>query len=428
MGMNEDPLEELRKFALETEQCMKCGFCSFVCPVYQEERVESSVARGKNELLKAVLSGELELNDQIADRLYKCTACMACTELCPAKAHIPRLVVAARADIARTQGVRFPYGFVYRNLVPNRRLFGRLLKAASFVQSAFMPKTNGTIRHLPHFLSGLDHGRQIPSITGKFLRRRIPEINRPAEGKKPVLRIGYFSGCMNEYVTPQIGMKTIEFLTRRSVEVVVPRGQGCCGVPVFLGGGDFETARKIADANVAAFEEFDYVVADCATCTCGFEEYPRFLADTPERKETYTRFAGKIRHISQFITDVLEVPASAFRAAPALQGKKITWHDPCHLNRHLGIKQQPRKILQSLEDAQFIEMPNADRCCGMAGQFNLLYYELSQKIAEKKINSIDATGADIVVTACPGCQFQLMDNLTRLGRPQKVMNLMEVLD
>jgi len=426
--MKEDSLAELRRFMVETEQCMKCGFCSFVCPVYQEERVEAGVARGKNELIKRILSGELEFNDELADRLYKCTACMACTELCPAKAHIPRLVVAARADMARARGVRFPYGFIYRNLLPHRRLFGGVLKAASFVQSAFMQKSNGIIRHLPQFLSGMDNGRQIPAITGKFLSRQVPEINRPVEGRKPVLRIGYFSGCMNEYVTPHIGIKTIEFLTRRLVEVVVPRAQGCCGVPVFLGGGDFESARKIADANVAAFEEFDYVVADCATCTCGFEEYPRFLADTPQRKEAYARFAGKIRHVSQFITDVLEVPASAYRTAPALQGKKITWHDPCHLNRHLGIKQQPRKILQSLEGAQFVEMPNADRCCGMAGQFNLLFYELSQKIAERKIESIDQSNADIVVTACPGCQFQLLDNIVRLGKPQKVMSLMEVLE
>jgi len=426
--MKEDSLKELGRFTKETEQCMKCGFCAFVCPVYQEEKIESSVARGKNELIKALLSGELEFTSELADRMYKCTACMACTELCPAKAHIPRLIVAARADFARTRGIKFPYGFVYRNLLPRRRLFGNLLKAASVFQSVFMPKTNGFIRHLPNFLSGLNHGRSLPSITGKFLSRQVPEVNQPAEGKKPVLKIGYFSGCMNEYVTPHLGAKTIDFLTRQSVEVVIPRGQGCCGVPVFLGGGDFKTARKIADANVAAFENVDYVVADCATCTCGFEEYPRFLADTPERKEAYARFAGKIRHISQFLTDVLEMPASAYRTAPALAGKKITWHDPCHLNRHLGIKEQPRQILKSLDGAEYIEMPNADRCCGMAGQFNLLYYELSQKIAEKKIDSIAETDADIVVTACPGCQFQLLDNITRLGRRQKVMSLIEVLE
>ncbi|MBN2320464.1 MAG: (Fe-S)-binding protein [Acidobacteria bacterium] len=426
--MSDDLLKELRQFEDETEQCMKCGFCSFVCPVYQEERIESSVARGKNELIKGLLAGELELNSELADRLYKCASCGACTESCPAKAHIPRLIVAARADMARNKGVKFPYGFVYRNLLPNRRLFGNLLKVSSLAQSVFMPKTNGTLRHLPNFMSGISHGRQIPSIARKFLRRQVPVVNKPPGGLKSELRIGYFPGCMNEYVTPHLGKKTIEFLTRRSVEVVLPKGQGCCGAPVFLGGGDFETGRKIADSNVAAFESFDYVVTDCATCACAFEEYHRFLADTPERQEAYTRFLAKIRHITQFITDILELPASAYQAAAEIKGKKLTWHDPCHLNRHLGITKQPRQMLQSLDDAQYVEMPDAGRCCGMAGQFNLLYYELSRKIAEKKIDSIDASGADIVVTSCPGCEFQLLDNITRLRRPQKVMTLMEVLE
>ena len=99
--MSNDLLKELRRFEDDAEQCMKCGFCSFVCPVYQEERIESSVARGKNELVKAMLAGELELNSEFADRMFKCAACGACTESCPSKAHIPRLVVAANSWMTR---------------------------------------------------------------------------------------------------------------------------------------------------------------------------------------------------------------------------------------------------------------------------------------------------------------------------------------
>jgi glycolate oxidase iron-sulfur subunit len=419
--------KEIGRFEEETEQCMKCGFCSYVCPVYQEEKTESSVARGKNELVKRLVSGELEINRELADRLYKCTACMACTESCPAKAPIPRIVVAARADIARTMGMRFPYGFIYRHLLANRSLLGKTLSAASFFQAAFMPKTNGIIRHLPSFMSGLAKGRQIPSIAPEFLRRQVPEISRPAPGIRSVMRVGYFSGCMNEFVLPELGKKSIEILTRHGVEVVMPKAQGCCGSAVFLGAGDFETGRKIADANAAAFKDLDCIVTDCATCACSLKEYQRFLADTPERKESYSKFGAKIHHIAEFLTDVLRLPASAYRSSDALKGKKITWHDPCHLNRHLNIREQPREILKSLPGASYIEMPNADRCCGMGGQFNLLHYELSMKIAEKKVESIESTDADIVVTACPGCQFQLLDAIARMKKPQKVMNLMEVL-
>jgi glycolate oxidase iron-sulfur subunit len=418
---------ELQKFEKDTEQCMKCGFCTYVCPVYQEEKIESGVARGKNELVKAVLNGELELNRDLADRLYKCTACMACTESCPAKAPIPRIVLAARAEIARTQGVRFPYGFVYRNLLTNRPLLGNVLWLAKHFQSAFMPKTNGVIRHLPTFLAALGKGRQIPSIAPKFLHQLIPEISRPGSGKSPIMRVGYFSGCMNEFVLPHLGKKTVDLLTRSGIEVVMPKRQGCCGAAAFLGAGDFETGRRIADSNVAAFSDVDYIVTDCATCSCTLNEYPHFLADTPERQEAYSNFSKKIRHMSQFLIDVLDLQASSFQTPAAIKGKTLTWHDPCHLNRHLGVKEQPRRILKSLADVRFVEMPNAGRCCGMAGQFNLFYYDLSKKIAEKKIESIEASEADIVVTACPGCEFQLLDNLARLNKRQKVMTLMDVI-
>jgi glycolate oxidase iron-sulfur subunit len=417
---------ELEQIAKDTEQCMKCGFCTYVCPVYGEEKVEAGLARGKNELVKAVLSGELELNRDLADRLYKCTACMACTESCPAKAPISRVVVAARAAYARTQGVPFPYGFIYRNFLTNRPRLGNALWLAKQVQSIFMPKTNGVIRHLPTFLSALSKGRQIPSIASKFLHQLAPELSRPVGGKSAVMRVGYFSGCMNEFVQPHIGRKTIDLLTSRGIEVFMPKKQGCCGAAAFLGGGDFESGRKIADANVEAFADVDYIVADCATCACTLSEYSHLLANTPERQEAYAKFSGKIKHISQFLIDTLTLQASSFQTPEILRGKTLTWHDPCHLNRHLGVKEQPRQILKSLADAKYVEMPNASRCCGMGGQFNLFYYDLSKKIAEKKIDNIEASEADVVVTACPGCELQLMDNLTRLHKPQKVMSLMEI--
>ena len=426
--MSSQVFEEIEKIIRDTEQCMKCGFCAHVCPVYQEEKIESAVARGKNELVKGIISGELDFNRELANRLYKCTACMACTESCPSKAPIPRIVVAARADAVRALGVRAPYGFVYRRLLADRQRLGTLLRFARFFQSAFVPGTNGTVRHLPSFASALAKGRQIPALASKFLRQQVAEVTSPPSGTKTIMRVGYFPGCMKEFVIPHIGKRTIEFLARHGVEVVMPREQGCCGSAAFLGAGDFETGKKIADINVAAFSGVDFIVTGCATCACSLTEYPRFLADTPERQESYTRFSKKIRHFAQFITDTLSLPASSYQTAAKIRGKKLTWHDPCHLNRHLGIKEQPRRILKSLPEAEYTEMPDASRCCGMAGQFSLLYPELSRKMGEKKLENIEASGADIVVTECPGCQHQLLDSVARQGKPQKVMSLIELFD
>ncbi len=419
--------DEIKKFEGDLEQCMKCGFCTFWCPVYQEEWVESSVARGKNMMIRGLLAGDLEYTKEFAARLNKCTLCMACTANCPAKANIPNIIVAARADTVKARGVKFPYNIVYRCVLPRRTLFGNIVRFASWFQGVFLPRTEGTIRHLAMFLSALGKGRNIPQIAPKFLRQIVPVVNRPPAGVETRMKVGYFTGCMTDFVFPELGEHIIDFLTRNGVEVVVPKEQGCCGAPAFLGAGDFDTGRKLADTNIKAFEDVDYIVSDCATCTSSLKDYAKYLADTPERKEAYARFGEKVYDISQFLVDVLKLPASAYRAAPEVKGKKVTWHDPCHLVRHLGIKDQPRQIIKSIPDVEYVEMPNADRCCGMAGTFSVYYYDLSKKIADKKVESIRSTGADIVVSSCPGCEIQLIDSTIRNKLPVKVMHIMELL-
>lgn len=419
--------KQIKRFESDLSQCMKCGFCTFWCPVYQEERVEPSVARGKNLMIRGLLAGDLEYTKEFADRLNQCTLCMTCTTTCPAKANIPNVIVAARADTVKARGLKFPYNIIYRWLLPRRTLFGNVVRFASWFQGVFLPKTEGTIRHLPLFLSALGRGRNIPQIAPRFLRQMVPVANKPPSGVKTRMRVGYFAGCMTDFVFPELGKHIIDFLARNGVEVVMPREQGCCGAPVFLGAGDFDTGRKMADANVRAFEGLDYVVTDCATCASALKSYAKFLADTPQRKKAYADFGGRVKEISQFLVDVLKLPPSAYKPSPEAKGRKVTWHDPCHLSRHLGISSQPRQIIKSIPTVKFVEMANADRCCGMAGTFSLYYYELSKKIADKKAQAIKASGADIVASSCPGCEVQLIDSIVRNKLPVKVRHIMELL-
>jgi len=423
-----DRFEEIKKFESDLERCTKCGFCSFWCPVYQEELVESSLARGKNMIIRALLNGEVDYSKELSDRLNKCLLCMTCTANCPVKTQISSVIVAARADKVKAKGVSFPYNIIYRWLIPRRRLFGNVVRLASWLQKVLLPKTEGSIRHLPFFLSALGKGRQIPTIAPRFLRQIVPVQNSPPPGVDTKMRVGYFSGCMTDFVFPETGRKIINFLTRNGVEVVLPEEQGCCGAPLYLGAGDFDTARKLADTNVKTFADFDYVISGCATCVSALKDYAKFLADTEERKEAYTRFAEKVTDLSRFLVDVRQLPPSAYRPSPEAKGRRVTWHDPCHLSRHLEITSQPRQVINAIPGIEYTEMPDADRCCGMAGTFSIYYYDLSQKIADKKIESIKATEADIVATACPGCQIQLIDNITRRKLPQKVMHLIELLE
>jgi glycolate oxidase iron-sulfur subunit len=419
---------EIEKFKEALDSCTKCGFCMAGCPVYREEKIESSVARGKIMLIRSMLNGELNVTDEMAEQLNRCTLCMTCTQNCPAGTHVPTVITAARADKVKHKGVPFPYNIIFRWLLPRRRLFGWVVRFASWFQGIFLPKTEGTIRHLSFFLSALGKGRHIPQIAPKFLRESVPVINKPPTGAKVKYTIGYFTGCITDFVFPELGKKIIDFFNKNGVEVIVPRGQGCCGAPVFLGTGDFATGRKMADANVKAFKDLDYIITDCATCASAMKDYVKFLADTEERKQAYTAFAGKIKDITEFLVDMIKLPPSAYHTAPEFKGKTVTWHEPCHLGRYLGVKEQPRKILRSLKDIKFVEMPDADRCCGMAGTFSIYFYDLSQKIAAKKADSIKSTGADIVVTDCPGCQIQLIDTLKRNGLSVQVRHIMELLE
>ena len=419
---------QVEKFKADLDRCTKCGFCMSYCPVYREERLESSVARGKIMLIRSLLDGSLTLTDEMAAQLNKCTLCLTCVQNCPAGAKVPAVITAARADKVAKKGVPFPYNVIFRWLLPRRRLFGWTVRFASRLQGVFLPKTEGTIRHLSFFLAALGKGRHIPQIAPKFLRQSVPEINRPPAGVPVKYNVGYFTGCMTDFVFPELGKKIVSFLNKNGVEVHVPRAQGCCGAPVFLGAGDFATGRRFADANVKAFKNLEYIVTDCATCASAMKDYQRFLADTDERKKEYEKFAAKIKDITEFLVDILKLPPSAYHTVAEFRGKTVTWHEPCHLGRYLGVKEQPRQILRSLADINYVEMPDAGACCGMAGTFSISFYDLSRKIAARKAEAIAATRADIVVTGCPGCEVQLIDSLTRQKKPIQVRHIIELLE
>jgi glycolate oxidase iron-sulfur subunit len=173
----------------------------------------------------------------------------------------------------------------------------------------------------------------------------------------------------------------------------------------------------MAYKNVKIFQEADYIITNCATCSSAMKEYPKYLADNEERSKKYSEYAKKIYDISEFIIDVLKPQDNTIKAAPQYSGKVITWHDPCHLHRYQKIHAQPRELLRE-----------AGRCCGMAGGFSVYHYDVSKEIADKKAQSIDETHADIVVTGCPGCMIQLSDTLGRNNIKKDVKHIIELLD
>ena len=419
-------LKELKKVEKFADQCMKCGFCTFFCPVYQEEKVETAVARGKNYLTKLVLKGEQEFTPEMGEIIGKCLLCKRCVVNCPAKAQIDRVVVGARAQMVANKGLPFIKNFAFRKMISNRKTFGRCVKLASKFQWV-LPKGEGNIRHLPDFLKALGQGRHIPQIAKVFLRDQVKEVNKPQTGEQPKMKVGFFMGCATDFIYPDIGRKIIDFLTKRRIEVVIPKDQNCCGAAIYFS-GDVETGRMLAADNIKAFKDLDYILTGCGTCSSTLKDYKVYLPDNEEQQKEYDDFAKKVKDITEFIVDVLKLQPEDFKLRKEFGGKTATWHDPCHLVRYQNIKDQPRMILKSLKGLKYVEMPNADMCCGMGGSFSVYHYGITKKIADKKMDGIKATGADIVVTACPGCMINLIDNATRCKMPQRVHHILELVE
>jgi glycolate oxidase iron-sulfur subunit len=419
-------LKELKKVEKFADQCMKCGFCAYFCPVYQEEHVETGLARGKNYLTKLVLRGEQEFTKEMGEIIGKCLLCKRCVVNCPAKAQIDRVVVGARAQMVKDKGLPFIKNFAFRKVMSNRKAFGRYVKLASKFQWLF-PKGEGNIRHLPDFMKALGQGRHIPAIAKVFLRDQVKEVNKPQTGEQPKMRVGYFMGCATDFIYPEIGLKLIDFLTKRGIEVVVPKEQNCCGAAIYFS-GDMETGRMLAADNIKAFKDLDYILTACGTCSSTLKDYKVYLPDNEEQQKAYDEFAKKIKDVTEFVVDVLKLGPEDFKLKKEFEGKTATWHDPCHLVRYQNIKEQPRQILKSLKGLKYVEMPNADMCCGMGGSFSVYHYDLTKKIADKKMDGIKATGADIVVTACPGCMINLIDNVARSKMPQRVHHILELVE
>jgi glycolate oxidase iron-sulfur subunit len=416
-------LTELKKVQQFSEQCMKCGFCAFFCPVYQEEKMETAVARGKNYLAKLAIKGEQEFTPEMGEIIGKCLLCKRCVANCPSKTQIDRVIVAARAQMVKDKGLGFIKNFIFRNVMANRKAMGRYAKLMQRFQW-IMPKTEGKVRHLPDFIKGLGK-RNFPELAKTFLRDQIKPVYKP-QGQT-MMRVGFFMGCAVDFVYPELGLKLIDFLTKRGVEVVVPQNQNCCGAAVYFS-GDFETGRKLAETNIEAFKDVDCIVTACGTCSSSLKDYQKYLPDTEDQKNRYEAFEKEIKDSTEFVIDVLRVKPEDLKLRKEFEGKTATWHDPCHLIRYQNIKDQPRSILKGLKGLTYREMPNADLCCGMGGSFSVYHYDITKKIAARKMDGIKATGADVVVTACPGCMINLIDNVLLNKMPQKVHHLLELVE
>ena len=234
-------------------------------------------------------------------------------------------------------------------------------------------------------------------------------------------RVAFFPGCGFEFFFSRIGLDSARLLALAGFEVVYPADLTCCGMAVF-NAGDTRTARSMAEQNIDALSSYDHIVTACATCGTTLKHYGKWFKDNPGMCDKAHAVSAKVADLSQFLVNAKFQPHS--RTGTAV---KITYHEPCHLKWHQGAGEFPRRLLQSLDGVEFVEMENADACCGLGGGFGIKHREASLAIQEKKMQAIQQSGAGIVATACPGCMIQLMDGIRRHDMPVDVVHVAQLL-
>ncbi len=428
MGLSETgkALELLK----EMERCVHCGACRAVCPTLSVFHREMAAARGKISLCHAFEQGEVGLSDKLIDAVKCCLTCAACRENCPNGVDLPSIILAIRAAIYDKKGLPLRNAVLDR-AISSPSLLSFAIKAGSIISPLLLkgvPEASGL--HLRFPLPFIDRDRLIPTIADRSFIDIAKQIrkDRSKEKSSRPLRVGFFIGCLINYMLPEIGMASLKVLERAGAEVFVPSGQVCCGMPA-LNMGDRDSARILAIKNLMAFEEHqvDFIITSCATCATGLKRHLKELLNEEEGdiRDKAEGFASKVREISEFIIGYTERGALGINIKRGGDGRSVTYHDPCHMSRYLRLKDEPRELLEAT-GMRFVEMGHPCRCCGLGGTFSIDYYEATKRIGMEKASDIEGTGADMVATSCPGCIIQLRDALHHIGVEKRVLHVVEI--
>lgn len=411
----------------EVSRCNRCGFCQSACPVYQVTRRESSTARGHSYQVRSVLEGHLEASADLSQPLHECLLCRACLPQCSQRVQTDEVVVAGRQALAGRK--RWPdlLPLVFRKLLLNPRRLGRyaallaVIKRTGLARMASLP--GGSLARA----AGL-----LPEVPRQPLCQRTRGLQlAPASPKGKVV---YFVGCGANYLLPEVGEAAIRVLVASGYEVEVA-GNYCCGLPPYAY-GDLPTARRLAKGNLRLLncQGVDAVVTECASCSSFLKGYPRLLQDEPAFSQSASLLADRVLDITQLLARSTldpQLPTLAHSSPDTRLSTlplTVTYHDPCHASRYQGLQEEPRRVLKSIPGVTLVEMEEADWCCGGAGTYTLANPALAQRILDRKIDNVERTGAEALVTSCPSCILHLSYGVRRRGLPVKVLHLAQVVE
>lgn len=237
-----------------------------------------------------------------------------------------------------------------------------------------------------------------------------------------VKQITLFVQCLVDGLYPEVGEAMLTLFRRLGIQVNCPMDQTCCGQPAF-NAGHRKAARVAARRFIEIFEDAEWIVCPSGSCVNMVKNhYPDLFEDDAVWAERATQVGRRTFELSQFLVDILEIEDMG-----AAYNGKITYHDSCHLLRGLGVREQPRHLIRQLKGAEFVEMKDADRCCGFGGTFSVRYPGISTAMVDDKIRNIIASGADTVTGCDISCLMNIQGRLSRIGSPIKTLHIAQLL-
>jgi glycolate oxidase iron-sulfur subunit len=399
--------------------CVHCGFCLPTCPTYVLWGEEMDSPRGRIYLMKQGVDGE-PMTDSMVAHFDRCLGCMACVTACPSGVQYDRLIEDTRQQVERRHS-RSPRERALRaaifGLFPYPRRLRLLRGPLRAYQASGLQRLVSRTGLLPRLLPTL---ATLESLAPTLARaERLPE-RVPARGERRAV-VGMLTGCVQRAFFPDVNAATARILAAEGCEVLIPRMQGCCGALSVHNGREAE-AQAFARKLIHTFADIDYFVVNAACCGSSLKEYGILLRDDPEYAERAAAFSAKVRDLSEILVEL--GPVAPRHPLPL----RVAYHDACHLAHAQGVRAQPRRLLRDIPELELREIADPEICCGSAGVWNVFNPEPARELGDRKARSVLATGADLLVTANPGCLMQVASSVRRIGGRIGLAHTAQVLD
>jgi len=410
---------EYRRF----QDCVHCGLCTASCPTYIETGNENDSPRGRIYLMRAVTDGRLRMSDEVRTHLNLCLDCRACETACPSGVQYGRLIepfkVAMEQSASPGQKTGPLQRLILRHLFPYRRRVKLALAPARVLQRLGvldLGESLGLTKLLPTTLRRMQ--AMLPTLGES--PRKLPSVLPPIGPRRA--KVALFLGCVSDAMYPETNAATARVLQQNGCEVVIPPGQACCGAIHYHSGVE-GPALALARQNIETFlgDDFDAVIVNAAGCGAMLKDYTHLLHNT-ETRASAERFVAKVKDVSEFLVALGPVPPT--HPLPL----KVTYHDACHLCHAQGIRSQPRQLLEMIPGLELLPLEESEICCGAAGTYNLTQPEMSERLGRRKMDRIEATGADLVATGNVGCLLQIARKIKERGSKIEIAHPIDLLD